>query len=109
VRAREAHCRPSKHPCVCVSEPAFACLCLTSNITTWLHPAHCRELIPRPYVTADAVMEARGAAARTVQRFARGWRARKRVRELREQKAQRDAFLEAQVAVARQEEENARR
>lgn len=53
----------------------------------------CRVLTPRPYLTAEVVQQHRDAAALTIQRFSRGWFARKRAGVLRGIKSERDAFL----------------
>lgn len=52
-----------------------------------------RVLTPRPYVSSAVVQQRREAAALTIQRFSRGWFARKRAAVLRGIKAERDAFL----------------
>ncbi len=48
---------------------------------------------PRPYVTSEVVQQRREAAALTIQRFTRGWFARKRAGVLLAIKAERDEFL----------------
>lgn len=62
----------------------------------------CRALTPRPYVSAEVVGQRREAAALTIQRFSRGWFARKRAAVLRGIKAERDAFLEETAAESAQ-------
>lgn len=52
-----------------------------------------RVLTPRPYVTSEVVQQYREAAAMVIQRFTRGWFARKRAATLRGIKAERDEFL----------------
>lgn len=59
-------------------------------------------LTPRPYVTAEVVQQRREAAALTIQRFSRGWFARKRAGVLQGIKAERDAFLAETAADAAQ-------
>lgn len=61
-----------------------------------------RVLTPRPYVTAAVVEQQREAAALTIQRFSRGWFARKRAGVLRDIKAERDAFLAETAAESAQ-------
>lgn len=62
----------------------------------------CRVLTPRPYVTAAVVEQRREAAALTIQRFTRGWFARKRAGVMRDIKAERDAFLAETAAESAQ-------
>lgn len=62
----------------------------------------CRVLTPRPYVTAAVVEQCLEAAALTIQRFSRGWFARKRAGVLRDIKAERDAFLAETAAKSAQ-------
>lgn len=61
-----------------------------------------RVLTPRPYVPAAVVQQRRAAAAHTIQRFSRGWFARKRARVLRGIKAERDRFLADTAAATMQ-------
>lgn len=68
-----------------------------------------RVVDARTYITAREVMEMRQAAALTVQRFARGWAARRRTGELRVQKDEREAFLAEREQRRRAEVEDARR
>jgi len=62
----------------------------------------CRVLTPRPYVSAEVVGQWREAAALTIQRFSRGWFARKHAAVLQGIKAERDAFLAETAAESAQ-------
>lgn len=61
-----------------------------------------RVLTPQPYVCAAVVEQHRAAAALTIQRFTRGWFARRRAAALNTIKAERDAFLAATATEAAQ-------
>lgn len=54
---------------------------------------NCRVLEPRPYIPAAVVEDWRVRAAQIIQRYTRGWIARRRTAVLREIKAERDDFL----------------
>ena len=68
-----------------------------------------RVLTPRPYFTADQVGAVRAAAVVTIQRYSRGWLARKKAWGLRGNKSERDAFLAEQAAKQKAEAEEKRR
>jgi len=74
-----------------------------------LDTRHDRVVDARAYVTAREVLEWRAAAALTVQRFARGWAARRRAGELRGHKAEREAFLADRQAKQAAEVDETRR
>ena len=57
----------------------------------------CREYTPGPYFTADQLAELKGQATITIQRFTRGWLARRRARRLEMLKGEREDFLMTQV------------
>jgi hypothetical protein len=57
----------------------------------------CRLYTPGPYFTADQLAELKGQATITIQRFARGWLARRRARRLGRLKGEREDFLMTQV------------
>jgi hypothetical protein len=68
-----------------------------------------RLVTPRTYVTAREVQAVRQAAALTVQRFARGWAARRRAGQLRGHKEEREAFLREREGRRIADAEDARR
>jgi hypothetical protein len=51
------------------------------------------EVEAGPYLTSEEYMRIKVQKAVIIQRYTRGWRARKRARSLRKQKSERDAFL----------------
>jgi len=55
-------------------------------------------LHPRPYISSEVVGERRSAAAATIQRYCRGWLARRRAAVLKAIKGERDSFLTAAAA-----------
>eukprot|EP00878_Enallax_costatus_P040749 GHUV01047112.1.p1 GENE.GHUV01047112.1~~GHUV01047112.1.p1 ORF type:complete len:236 (+),score=93.19 GHUV01047112.1:695-1402(+) len=57
-----------------------------------------RVLEARPYIPAAVVDEWRARAAQTIQRYTRGWLARRRTAVLRDIKAERDDFLATAAA-----------
>lgn len=73
-----------------------------SNRMRFMFVVVCRVLTPRPYVSSEVVAQWREAAALTIQRFSRGWFARKRAAVLQGIKAERDAFLAETAAESSQ-------
>jgi hypothetical protein len=57
----------------------------------------CRVYVPGPYFTADQLGELKLQATINIQRFTRGWFARKRARRLHALKGEREDFLMTQV------------
>lgn len=64
-----------------------------------------RPMDPRPYVTADEVWRVKEIKTVVLQRFTRGWFARKIARRLRAEKAEREAREQAEAEQRAREEE----